>query len=750
MSMDKAIEQYLASSVTQAFFLVVGDARINEARAKLSEMGFEPVGLSECCSEEDKRPDLDVFPELLRQRGDKTMGLGLGEFLALLGKREARQYLSGLKDLELGNKKCVLLLRGVAPMVAELKADPRFDNRRVFMADDLNFDLSVQLTNLDIELSTRTVSLKAFLAQMENGKRGGFLLKTILRFPESMISIKEIESAYAGIRAFVPNFRLPETSGTQEQWRELLVQINAVNGSFEKVLEKEGFGDSLVWGFYKKISTAGFRGWLYFLALKKQEAHLENAYLKYVLETTERHEDLEQNVLHVLRRIDPIKDPRFTRFKEDRGKLIQDFPEGHIADFVRKNSEDKEKGLLRLSDRTKVEREAILEHVAELGNIPDSLAAIYPDLAAYLSQYNFQCDALSEKLTDYFEHYKRQKVLNSLDDDFLVKVNSYAQERPYNRLPTRNELVGRLSRENSSLFWIDSLGVEYLAFIQDYSTKNKLSMVTHIGRAELPTITRINKGFYDEWSGEKEPKIDQLDKVKHETESDSGGKINIAAGYLAKELEIIREVLEEISLALNQEKYTRCYIVSDHGASRLAVLKKQIEKYETRTKGEHSGRCCQLGDFQEEGYNLPFATEENGYCVLADYGRFKGSRAAVVEVHGGASLEEVVVPVIELSLGDQALTVNLEKEVLTVGYQEKLELIIRSSKGMKAPYLKVMAKTYPLKIEDTNRYSALLSDVHKVGRYEAEVYDGDTLVARLGFTIESKIAKIDEDFDSLF
>lgn len=275
-------------------------------------------------------------------------------------------------------------------------------------------------------------------------------------------------------------------------------------------------------------------------------------------------------------------------------------------------------------------------------------------------------------------------------------------------------------------------------------------MEAHIGRADLPTITRINKGFYEKWPDTQKTKIDELDDVKHESKSALGNKISTTAIHLAKELEIIQKVLDEISLMLNQETYTRCYIVSDHGASRLAVLKRQEEKYETSTRGEHSGRCCQLDDLRGESYNLPFATEENGYCVLADYGRFKGSRAAVVEVHGGASLEEVVVPVIVLSLKDQALSVQLEKDVFTVGYREKVELIVRTNQAMKAPCLKVLDKSYQLRTVDLKRYSATLSDIMKPGSYEATVYDGGTLVARLRFTIESKIAKIDEDFDSLF
>lgn len=60
--------------------------------------------------------------------------------------------------------------------------------------------------------------------------------------------------------------------------------------------------------------------------------------------------------------------------------------------------------------------------------------------------------------------------------------------------------------------------------------------------------------------------------------------------------------------------------------------------------GEHSGRCCPSA----KDPKLPFAAYEDRFAVLANYDRFKGGRRANVEVHGGASLEEMVVPFIIL------------------------------------------------------------------------------------------------------
>lgn len=54
-------------------------------------------------------------------------------------------------------------------------------------------------------------------------------------------------------------------------------------------------------------------------------------------------------------------------------------------------------------------------------------------------------------------------------------------------------------------------------------------------------------------------------------------------------------------------------------------------------------------------------TEDNGYWVLANYDMFKGGRPGTVEVHGGATLEEVCVPIIEFT----RMPENINVEVIT-------------------------------------------------------------------------------------
>ena len=70
-------------------------------------------------------------------------------------------------------------------------------------------------------------------------------------------------------------------------------------------------------------------------------------------------------------------------------------------------------------------------------------------------------------------------------------------------------------------------------------------------------------------------------------------------------------------------------------------------KYKMNSTGEHSGRCCPINDSDEKP---DCACEENGYWILANYDRFSGGRLSSIEVHGGATLEEILVPIIEFAL----------------------------------------------------------------------------------------------------
>ena len=742
------VKKYLTSSVKTPYFLFISDRQYATAKVELLALGFDFVSTSSFCNSNDRMPDIDGLFTYINKAADvnvnekKYVVTGLGEFLALRGSDEAARTLSRLKDHNIGNAKVVLLLRGLAPLIDEMRSDPRFDNRRFSIIDKAECDLSFTLASPSVGLSVLS-GFKEMLTELENGRFGNVVVNTAVNLDKAIFTVHRISSAYEGIKFSTSDFALVRSCGSDSRWVKLLKEVNQSNGSLDEVFEKHDFGNNPESNFYARIAGNDYHNWLYFICLKSKAETLQNGYLRCVLDKTIRFEDFRRNIQNVIIDI-PHTDKQFASFYRERKALVEKFPESDIADFVVNSRQDVSESIYKLTDGTRVEREEIIAWLSKNGMVPQ-IDDIYPVLAAYLKKYVFKCPELSDLLTEYFVAYKRQKLSNKLEPEFLEKVDHLALSRKFNRLPTRNEIMDSVDESGTFLFWLDALGVEYLGLIETLAQKRGLSLRVDIARAELPTITANNRDFFDAWQGHKE-KNSELDDTKH---NDTGGYNfidNELPIHLAKELDIIEAMIDKAATKLALRHCKRFLIVSDHGASRLAVLRRKEEKYDTDTTGEHSGRCCKL--FQP--YDLPFAAEENGYLVLADYGRFKGSRASNVEVHGGASLEEVVVPVIELSLKDGSVTVKLVDETVTVDFRTGTEITLFINSPMQDVSVVLDGKRYSALQKDANHYSVKLLDTKRAGDYSADVYTGDNLIGKIMIKAQGKSGKVNDAFDDLF
>jgi hypothetical protein len=480
--------------------------------------------------------------------------------------------------------------------------------------------------------------------------------------------------------------------------------------------------------FRKSINLASspFAQWLYFIAVKLEPQKIHNDYLRRVAEVSQSAEEFIENVLNYLLQI-PINAQDFWTLYQSRRELLQNnnFYETKVTDYVLLA---REKGIHYLTDNTLTERQAVIEIVSQTRALQeDVLQKIYPALFAYLQR----TEIVNEEITEYFQQYKEQKLFNELRQDFLEQVRNFASSRPYNSLPTRNELVQRITPAKKCLYFVDALGVEFTALIREVANKHGLSASIEIGRADLPTITSHNKRFYEEWDGGKKPIIRELDNIKH-----GNGKTRTPV-YFAEEFDIIERILKDIKFDLQSKKYEQIVLVSDHGASRLAVLHKQ--ELQVASKGEHSGRCCPAGESSDikEIHNV---TTENGYWVLADYSRFKGSRAAAVEVHGGATLEEVIVPVITLTLAkNEQVKIQLVSNNLTYRPKQSLVLTLILNTPFDKVVIRLNEEKYDgEKIED-RKFRIALSNI-KTGKYTAEVFGDGNSIGNITFTVQSPAA----------
>lgn len=61
-----AIKEYYSSNIHKPFFSVVGNDEYRELKINLEELEIDFIRLSDCCHNQDKKPDLDILREKLR------------------------------------------------------------------------------------------------------------------------------------------------------------------------------------------------------------------------------------------------------------------------------------------------------------------------------------------------------------------------------------------------------------------------------------------------------------------------------------------------------------------------------------------------------------------------------------------------------------------------------------------------------------------------------------------------------------
>lgn len=743
MTLD-SVKEYLSSRDKKAYFVFVDNGRYCTVLDEFNSLGVKTIRISDYCKDSDKVPNIDNFFTDIKKLdpAEKYIVLGLGEYLALKGYDYAHQQLLKLKDTKIDHSKVVFLLRELPRTIIKcLASDPRFGSLRFCVLSGENINSTITVSSIKNQKSS--IGIKDLLVRLENGQTGNFIVKTNVKFSNPILQMKSFSCAYEEISYMFKGFELASSNGSSDQWETLLEDINKSNKSFDKVFAKYNFNTNIDSDFYRKISGQNYESWLYYIYLKVNSTLVSNKYLDYVLSKTNSFDEFISNCLNAITDIE-LKNKEYWNFYKHRKALIKDFPEPLIADFLIYNKKIEKNSIYRLTDNTLSEREEIVAWISKYGFIPE-IKCIYPELNAYLKKHFFKNIEFADEITNYFDKYKQQKISNVINQEFLKIVEEFASSRPYNQLPTREQLIEHINPHESYLYWLDALGVEYLSLIEFLAQQNGLNLKVNIARAQLPTITSMNKKFYDNWQGAKQKNPD-LDETKHKDSSKYNFTLNELPIHLASEISIISNVVSQAAVVLKNRKYKRFILTSDHGASRLAVLRKKEEKYETATKGKHSGRCCKIF----ENYDIPFAAEENGYLVLSDYGRFKGSRAANVEVHGGASLEEVIIPIIEFSLNNTSINIDIIKDQIVVGFNSGFKITLFSNTPLHNLRVVLNGKLYEAISKDEHHFDVDFYDVKRAGTYPVDVYTEDNLIKTLQLKVISKSAKINDEFDNLF
>lgn len=699
----ESIQKYLTNDVATPFIVVVDDgveyADIVNGLSTLSQMH-----VSNFCTTDDAFPDEDPLCCAISAVTQNTLLLGLGESVRLSGNES---IIGRVKDLFVSSK-VVVLCRGTREAVKALCSDDKKFNieRRVcFLKAGTSFEVVKFPTFLNVPAEK---GIKALLRRLESGAVNTVFVKTDL----SLKNIREVHSAYEAIQQVEPTFLLPSSCLSEALWAEYLAD--------------------------RSLEGYELFHWRTFLKLKREPPR--DIYLKYVIDKADDFDAYKKLVFTALLDFAP-NDKRFLAMYTARKALLKNVKDNEIADYIAETKIKDAERIYYLTDNTLSERQAIIETLDGVPNIPNDLKYIYPALSEYLYDYSFG-GTKGDLLTRYFAEYKRQKLTNRLSPKFYEKVLALAVDgsRPYNSLKTRGEVLDSLNKNNTALYWMDALGAEYIGYIQIRAKSLGLKITVHTVRANLPTITSFNSDFYDAWNGIK-TQTKKLDEVKHDGEQDYNYETTKLPIHLATELQIIEDFLEWSASKLTGKKVDKVILISDHGASRLAVINGQECKWEMASKGQHSGRCCPC---TEADVKSEYVTQENGFWVLANYDRFKGGRKASVEVHGGATLEEVVVPLIEVELLDKKITVKNTTQTTTTSFKKNAEIILFSTSPLKNVSIRVLGRQYAAEAIGNQKHKIVMGDIKKAGKYTADVFEGDNLIGQVEFEVQRESGKTND------
>lgn len=273
----------------------------------------------------------------------------------------------------------------------------------------------------------------------------------------------------------------------------------------------------------------------------------------------------------------------------------------------------------------------------------DEVKTVYPPFYSYLFGIGeAEIDGKSD-WKYYLEAYRESKVADS-DNSYLQQyyatgcVNSTNLYSMYYELQRQESLIAPYIG-SADIYVLDGVGAEYVPLIMDLLVNNGYEVeYCDYASCHLPSITDVNKEYLDT-VGYKEWYLEFDQKVIH-------GEFYKTAVNLRKAFDILEDKIREI---VQESAGRKILITADHGATARAKWTETKKKYYF-DKADHEGRCCKIDSKNEY-------TDTEDYIVYEDEGK-PGNPYIIslnetslfnrpkYENHGGATVEEMLVPVI--------------------------------------------------------------------------------------------------------
>lgn len=622
-----------------------------QVKAYLSSISERSLLLSDFCEEQDTAPNLNRLKYTIRTSCTSSLVVPLSEYLRinnLVAKRAINDILkANYENNPLGRLRIYIPLYRMKEILKDIDLDPRQQNCILYLDTNSDIDYSLTIVQGDLKVSipgNQTWGYKEYLMYWEQNpdKPVIFHTKNAIQYKDIVFAddVTVIVSAYDLLRY---HHHLPadikQEFGTDHQWKELAQghsQTSNLEDAICSLLHVNQFSVGL---FESWSDSTSLKQWFLWLWAKCKRP---SGYLGQILEASHTVEEFLELVYKAI--IDFLDTPNFEQLAIQRRKLIADMRLAPSQSFLGSiASLDALDQIRCLTDLTQEEKRMVLLAYAKCSSsasAKDTLKTVYPDAYYYLAEVGVS----KNEINNYFSTYKELKLTNETSSSFLGDVDTIAKENGSIlwELDARNALVNKLYDDQTTILFVDALGVEYLSLLQHlFEGSCVYSVVSYIGRCNLPSTTEFNTDFLD---GKDHEKFYKLDELKHSSNIDYPD--NIIAEFNL--MHVIKAKVDELL-----RKTPTVLLASDHGTSRMAVLyRNKAPVYQSKETAQLKkfGRYCI--DTSNEYSDIDGCYHLNEYWIFANYSRFAEKGAPKCEIHGGASLEEVIVPVLRICRGE--------------------------------------------------------------------------------------------------
>lgn len=618
-----------------------------ELKNFLSTLTTNFIFLSDYCAGDDTFPNLRRLRRDLQQDAKNICILPLSENLRV-NPEQAESEINFFLNLYKGETylfRIYFLMYRLKSFFLSMKIiDSRQKDCVLLSTTETTDDYSLTIIQKSMQFKTDGESVnnfKDYLRYWEKSPNAALTLYTenavYLQDKKFFDDVKVIANAFDLLRHhYALSTEFKRNFGRDEDWQQLAELITKA-GNFErafcKVFKAEGFGLNLFKNFGEREK---FQKWLLWLRCKLQN-------FGYVTICAKKSSSPEDFVTQIYEQIFSFDDEKIYEERREILSLMKIRPPENFIERVRQS--EKQPALKILTDNSHAEKVLIFDTIKkfrfnEYNVVQEILKKVFPALAKYLSDVD---DAIfTAEQSEYFRRYRWLKVINNITENFNQRVIELAKNTGKNiySLESRNKIVTEEYSDESAILFVDGLGAEYINFLNaDFeSIKENFSVKYRVGRCNLPSVTENNKDFLQDKNIAEE--ILELDTLKHTN-------LKYPENILS-ELDFLSTLKEKILRSLG--KFKKIILCSDHGTSRLAVIVRQ-SKFDKAFSADglqvyKSGRFADTMALAEKKF--PTAIEYDGKIIFADYSRFIQKGKVGVEIHGGATPEEILVPVITI------------------------------------------------------------------------------------------------------